>query len=71
MVGNILSIANKTDWGLILGCFKWTYAALSPSGLLRDRHVPLNIIFGTFAGVALLSVLLVLLIKPQPTEPSR
>lgn len=34
-------------------------------GALRDRHVPLNVIFGAFAGVALLSVLLVLLIKPR------
>ena len=40
-------------------------------GALRDRHVPLNVISGTFAGVALLSGLLVLLIKPQPTEPSQ
>lgn len=34
-------------------------------GALRDRHVPLNLIFGAFAGVALLSVALVLLIKPR------
>jgi hypothetical protein len=34
-------------------------------GALRDRHVPLNVIFGAFAGVALLSVGLVLLIKPK------
>jgi MFS family permease len=34
-------------------------------GALRDRHVPLNIIFGAFAGIALLSVLVVLLIKPR------
>ncbi|MBC7369334.1 MAG: MFS transporter [Undibacterium sp.] len=34
-------------------------------GALRDRHVPLNLIFGTFAGVALLSVFIVLLIKPR------
>lgn len=40
-------------------------------GALRDRHVPLNVIFGAFAGVALLSVLLVLLIKPQATETSK
>jgi len=33
-------------------------------GALRDRHVALNLIFGVFAGVALLSVLIVLLIKP-------
>ncbi|MEO7598107.1 MAG: MFS transporter, partial [Opitutus sp.] len=33
-------------------------------GALRDRHVPLNQIFGVFAGVALLSVFLVLLIRP-------
>lgn len=35
-------------------------------GILRDRHVPLNVIFGAFAGVALLSVFLVLLIRPNP-----
>ena len=37
-------------------------------GLLRDRHVPLNAIFGAFAGVALLSVFLVLLIRPRTNE---
>ena len=35
-------------------------------GALRDRHVPLNAIFGVFAGIALLSVILVLFIRPQP-----
>ena len=34
-------------------------------GALRDRHVPLNLIFGSFAGIALLSVVVVLLIKPR------
>ena len=34
-------------------------------GALRDRQVPLNLIFGAFAGVALLSVLVVLLIRPR------
>jgi MFS transporter, Spinster family, sphingosine-1-phosphate transporter len=34
-------------------------------GALRDRHVPLNLIFGVFAGVALLSVIIVLMIRPQ------
>ncbi|MEP7067565.1 MAG: MFS transporter [Gemmatimonadota bacterium] len=33
-------------------------------GTLRDRHVPLNLIFGAFAGVALLSVFIALLIRP-------
>ena len=33
-------------------------------GFLRDRHVPLNLIFGVFAGIALLSVVVVLLIRP-------
>lgn len=38
MVGDIPSIANKADWGLILGCFKWTYAVLSPfGGFIADR----------------------------------
>jgi MFS family permease len=38
-------------------------------GALRDRHVPLNVTFGVFAGVALLSIFIVLLIKPARTEP--
>jgi MFS transporter, Spinster family, sphingosine-1-phosphate transporter len=42
----------------------WTF------GALRDRHVPLNIIFGAFAGVALLSVLIVLLIRPREPKLS-
>jgi MFS family permease len=36
-------------------------------GWLRDRDVALNVIFGAFAGVALFSVLIVLLIRPAPT----
>jgi MFS family permease len=40
-------------------------------GALRDRQVPLNWIFGVFAGVALLSVAIVLLIRPrdEPATP--
>jgi MFS transporter, Spinster family, sphingosine-1-phosphate transporter len=34
-------------------------------GVLRDNAVPLNVIFGVFAGVALVSVGLVLLIRPK------
>ena len=34
-------------------------------GVLRDHNVPLNVTFGVFAGVALISVVLVLLIKPR------
>ncbi len=34
-------------------------------GTLRDRHVPLNVIFGVFAGTALLSIFIVLLIRPK------
>ena len=34
-------------------------------GVLRDRNVPLNVIFGAFAAIALLSVVVVLLIKPR------
>ena len=38
MVGDIPSIANKADWGLVLGGFKWTYAVLSPlGGFIADR----------------------------------
>jgi predicted MFS family arabinose efflux permease len=39
-------------------------------GALRDRHVPLNMIFGTFAGIALLSVFIVMLIKPTQEKPT-
>ncbi len=34
-------------------------------GALRDAKVPLNVIFGVFASVAMLSVALVLMIRPQ------
>jgi len=40
-------------------------------GALRDRQVPLDLIFGAFAGVALLSVVIVLLIRPQISEMNR
>jgi hypothetical protein len=35
-------------------------------GGLRDQHVPVNLIFGVFAGIALLSALVVLRIRPEP-----
>jgi MFS transporter, Spinster family, sphingosine-1-phosphate transporter len=49
---NLVSIScgGFADWGF---------------GALRDHHVPLNVIFGVFAAVALLSIVIVLLIKPQ------
>ena len=35
---DIPNIANKADWGMILACFKWTYAVLSPfGGFIADR----------------------------------
>jgi MFS transporter, Spinster family, sphingosine-1-phosphate transporter len=38
MVGDIPTIANRADWGLILGTFKWTYALLAPfAGYISDR----------------------------------
>jgi MFS family permease len=40
-------------------------------GALRDHRVPLNVIFGVFAGIALLSVLIVLLIKPREASVKR
>lgn len=39
-------------------------------GALRDREVPLPVIFGAFGGVALLSVILVLQIKPAQEKAS-
>jgi MFS family permease len=51
-VMNLVSIScgGFADWGF---------------GALRDRDVPLNVIFGVFAGIALLSVGIVLLIRPK------
>ncbi|MEP6755671.1 MAG: MFS transporter [Chthonomonadales bacterium] len=34
-------------------------------GAMRDRNIPLQVIFGVFAGIALLSVFCVLLIRPK------
>lgn len=39
-------------------------------GFMRDRGLPLNLIFGAFAGLCVLSVALVLLIRPSP-HPTR
>jgi MFS family permease len=49
---NLVSIGcgGLADWGF---------------GVLRDRHVPLELIFGAFASLAILSVILVLLIRPR------
>ena len=54
-VMNLVSIScgGFADWGF---------------GVLRDRDVPLNLIFGVFALIALLSVGIVLLIRPRPTK---
>ncbi|MCY2990511.1 MAG: MFS transporter [Planctomycetota bacterium] len=51
-VMNLVSIScgGLADWGF---------------GALRDRHVPLNLIFGVFASAAIFSVVLVLLIQPR------
>ena len=51
-VMNLVSIScgGLADWGF---------------GTLRDRRVPLNVIFGAFASTAILSIALVLLIRPR------
>ena len=35
---------------------------------MRDRHVPISVIFGVFAGVCAISVILVLFIRPRPVH---
>ncbi|HET7221111.1 MAG TPA: MFS transporter [Vicinamibacterales bacterium] len=52
---NLVSIScgGLADWGF---------------GILRDRHVPLFGIFGVFASAAILSIVLVLLIRPRDTD---
>lgn len=44
MMGDLPTIQSERDWGFILGCFKWTYAFLSPFGgwvadRINRRHV--------------------------------
>jgi MFS transporter, Spinster family, sphingosine-1-phosphate transporter len=46
-----ISFGGVADWGF---------------GALRDRQVPINLIFGVFASAAVVSVVLVLLIRPKP-----
>jgi MFS family permease len=46
-----ISCGGLADWGF---------------GALRDRRVPLNVIFGVFASAAIVSIILVLLIQPRP-----
>jgi hypothetical protein len=48
-----ISCGGLADWGF---------------GVLRDRQVPINAIFSVFASLAVLSVILVLLIKPHTTQ---
>jgi MFS transporter, Spinster family, sphingosine-1-phosphate transporter len=52
---NLVSIScgGFADWGF---------------GILRDRHVPLFAIFGVFASAAIVSVVLVLLIRPRDID---
>jgi MFS family permease len=45
-----ISAGGLADWGF---------------GVLRDRNVPLNIIFSAFASLAIVSIVLVLLIRPR------
>jgi MFS family permease len=45
-----ISCGGLADWGF---------------GILRDQQVPLNVIFSAFAGLAIVSVILVLLIRPR------
>jgi MFS family permease len=51
-----ISCGGLADWGF---------------GVLRDRGVPLNVIFGVFAAAAVVSVVLVLLIRPRPDLAAR
>jgi hypothetical protein len=48
-----ISCGGLADWGF---------------GILRDARVPLMAIFGIFGGVALVSVVLVLLIRPSYSD---
>ena len=55
-----------TGYGL-MNMVSMTFGGLGDKGygMLRDRGVPIDYIFGAFAGIALLSILVVLLIRPK------
>ncbi len=46
-----ISAGGMADWGF---------------GVMRDKNIPLHIIFSGFAMLAIISVILVLLIRPNP-----
>ena len=48
-----ISFGGVADWGF---------------GILRDQHVPLNVIFGVFSSTAFFSVIFVLLIRPRKED---
>jgi hypothetical protein len=48
-----ISCGGFADWGF---------------GAMRDRQIPLNVIFSVFAAVALISIVLVLLIRPRGSD---
>jgi MFS family permease len=58
-----------TGYG-IMNMVSMTFGGLGDKGygILRDRGVAIDVIFGAFAAVALLSVVIVLLIRPRATE---
>ena len=50
MVVDIPSIATNADWGMVLACFKWIYAFLSPfGGFLADRFSKRLVLVGSLA----------------------
>jgi MFS family permease len=49
-----ISCGGLADWGF---------------GILQDRQVPLNVSFGLFAGLAVLSIVIVLMIRPRTDLP--
>ncbi len=55
-----------TGYG-IMNLVSMTFGGLGDKGYgaLRDRGVPIDYIFGVFAGIALLSIIVVLLIRPR------
>ncbi len=48
MMEDIPDIATKANWGIVLGCFKWVYAGLSPlGGFVADRTSRRHVIAGS------------------------
>ncbi len=67
ILSQIVAPAHRATGYGIMNCVSISCGGLADwgFGILRDRNVPLSVSFGVFAGLAILSIGLVLLIRPR------